>query len=132
PDQGPSPLAQMAPAVDRKCWRLAGRYAAGAVVLAALGLWIAGAALWLLWPALSLALVAAIHAVLGAGGFQQGPDGRMSLAARGLLAPWLLASGRAATIDEAVAALRRVRPRVVLDAAARAAIVAAAARGPQA
>jgi len=239
PDQGPSPLAQMAPAVDRKCWRLAGRYAAGAVVLAALGLWIAGAALWLLWPALSLALVAAIHAVLGAGGFQQGPDGRMSLAARGLLAPyrlaawinsrlwtrgdtsaavrdgvsvgrlpsrretaafatvvslcaelpipagsppchafpmldlvtpepltlrraaasiaeaqargtvlvccalgysrsaaavatWLLASGRAATIDEAVAELRRVRPRVVLDAAARAAIVAAAARGPQA
>ena len=48
------------------------------------------------------------------------------------VATWLLASGRAATIDEAVAELRRVRPRVVLDAAARAAIVAAAARGPQA
>jgi hypothetical protein len=195
-----------------------------------------GAALWLLWPALSLALVAASYAVLGPGGFQQGPAGRMSLAARGLLAPyrlaawinsrlrtrgdtsavvrdgvsigrlpsrreaaafativslcaelpvpaggppchafplldlatpepatlrraalriaeaqargtvlvccalgysrsaaavatWLLASGRAQTIDEAVAEIRRVRPRIVLDEAARAAIAAAAARG---
>jgi len=239
PDRGASPLAGVAPAADRRRWRLAGRYTAGSVVLAALGVAIAGAGLWLLWPALSLALVAASYAVLGAGGFQQAPDGRVSLAARGLLAPyrlaawinarlwtrgdahallrddvsvgrlpsrreaaafativslcaelsgpgggppchafpmldlvapepatlrraaatiaaarargtvlvccalgysrsaaavatWLLASGRAATVDEAVAELRRVRPRIVLDEAARTAIAAAAARGPQA
>jgi membrane-associated phospholipid phosphatase len=239
PDQAVSPLATMALTVDRERRRLAGRYAAGAAVLAGLGVWIAGAGLWLLWPALSLALVAVSYAVLGAGGFQQGPDGRMSLAARGLLAPyrlaawvnarlwtrgdagvlvrdgvsigrlplrreaaafttlvslcaelsgpgggppcrafpmldlatpepatlrraaasiaeaqargpvlvccalgysrsaaavatWLLASGRAATVDEAVGQIRRVRPRIVLDDAARTAIAAAAARGKQA
>ena len=49
-----------------------------------------GAALWLLWPAVSLALVAANYAVFGAGGFQKGPDGRMSLAALALLAPYLI------------------------------------------
>jgi hypothetical protein len=42
--------------------------------------------------ALSLALVAANYAVLDAGGFQQAPDGRMSLAASGLLAPYRLAA----------------------------------------
>jgi membrane-associated phospholipid phosphatase len=109
PDRGSSPLATMALAVDRKRWMLAGRYATGSAALAALGFWIAGAALWLLWPAVSLALVAANYAVLGAGGFQQGPDGRMSLAARWLLAPYLPAAwinSRLWTRNDSSAAVR--------------------------
>jgi protein-tyrosine phosphatase len=58
-------------------------------VTAALALWIGGAALWLIWPTVSLVLVAANYAVFGAAGFQKGADGRMSLAARVLLAPYL-------------------------------------------
>ena len=79
PDGRPSPLAQVSlhpraqaarpgdalRALAPPLWRIAG---------IALG----GAALWLLWPAVSLALVAANYAVFGAGGFQKGPDGRMS------------------------------------------------------
>ena len=45
-------------------------------------MWIGGAGLWLLWPAVSLVLVAANYAVLGPEGFQKDADGRMSLAAR--------------------------------------------------
>jgi protein-tyrosine phosphatase len=41
------------------------------------------------------------------------------------VATWLLASGRATTLDDAVAQIRRVRPRIVLDADARVAIAAA-------
>ncbi len=52
-------------------------------------MWIGGAGLWLLWPAVSLLLVAANYAVFGPAGFQKGPDGHMSLAARVLLAPYL-------------------------------------------
>ena len=44
---------------------------------------------WLFWPSLALALVAANYAVFGAAGFQKEADGRMSLAARILLAPYL-------------------------------------------
>ena len=44
----------------------------------------------LLWPAISLALVAANYAALGQAGFQKRPNGRMSIAARLLLAPYLL------------------------------------------
>jgi protein-tyrosine phosphatase len=44
------------------------------------------------------------------------------------VAAWLVASGRAASLDEAIAEIRRLRPRIVLDAAARAAI-AEASRG---
>ena len=64
---------------------LAARYAVAAAALAIAGIALGGAALWLLWPAVSLALVAANYAVFGAGGFQKGPDGRMSLAALALL-----------------------------------------------
>src|SRR6185369_15620795 len=52
--------------------------------------WLGGGfALWLLWPSLSLALVAACYAGFGAQGFQKSSDGRLSLAARWLLAPYL-------------------------------------------
>ena len=42
------------------------------------------------------------------------------------VACWSLRSGRYAGVDHAIDAIRRVRPRIVLDAAARAAIDAAA------
>ena len=69
---------------------LAARYAVAAAALAIAGIALGGAALWLLWPAVSLALVAANYAVFGAGGFQKGPDGRMSLAALALFLPYLI------------------------------------------
>lgn len=70
---------------------LAARYAAGAALLATLALWPApGAVLWLLWPALSLALVALNYLGFGARGFQMGRDGRMAWAARWLLLPYRL------------------------------------------
>jgi hypothetical protein len=42
------------------------------------------------------------------------------------VASWLVMSGRAANVDEAIAQIRKARPRIVLDEAARDAIVAAA------
>jgi hypothetical protein len=53
---------------------------------------ICGAALWLLWPAQSLLFVAAAYAFLGAGTFQKDRHGRLSLAARALLWPYLAAA----------------------------------------
>jgi protein-tyrosine phosphatase len=75
---------------DPRRWRLAGFYAAGALLcfLAALGA--RGWALWLSWPAVSLALVALNYAGFGARGFGMGPEGRMNWAARWLFAPYRL------------------------------------------
>jgi protein-tyrosine phosphatase/membrane-associated phospholipid phosphatase len=69
--------------------RLALLYAGGALACAAAALAGGGAWLWLGWPALSLALVAACYAGLGPAGFQKGADGRLRAAARWLLAPYL-------------------------------------------
>jgi hypothetical protein len=49
---------------------LAARYLIGGLVIAGLAVWIGGAGLWLLWPAVSVLLVAANYAVLGPEGFQ--------------------------------------------------------------
>ena len=89
PERGKSPLATAALATDRRRLVLATRYLIGGGLIAALAVWIGGAGLWLLWPAVSLVLVAANYAVLGPEGFQKDADGRMSLAARLLLAPYL-------------------------------------------
>ena len=92
PERAKSPLATFAIATDRRRLVLAGRYFAGAAATAALAVWIGGGTLWLLWLAVSLLLVAANYAMLGADGFQKDADGRMSLAARLLLAPYLAAA----------------------------------------
>ena len=89
PERGRSPLAMAAVATDRRRLVLAARYLSGGVLAAALALRIGGAGLWLLWPAVSLVLVAANYAVFGPEGFQKSADGRISLAARVLLAPYL-------------------------------------------
>jgi protein-tyrosine phosphatase/membrane-associated phospholipid phosphatase len=90
PDQLVSPLRCAALANDRRRWRLAGRYASGAGLLAAIAFALGGAWLWLLWPSASLILVAFIYLAIGPMGFQKGPDGRLSLATRALLAPYLV------------------------------------------
>ena len=69
--------------------RLAIRYGLGAVAAAGLALWVGGWALWLLWVAGSLALVAAIYAFIGEAGFQKQANGRLALATYWLLAPYL-------------------------------------------
>lgn len=49
-------------------------------------------ALWLLWPALSLFIVAMVYACLNSSAFQKNSDGTMSVAALILLAPYLIAA----------------------------------------
>ena len=50
---------------------------------------IGGNGLWLFWPAVSLFLVAANYAFRDAAGFQKSPSGKMALASRWLLAPYI-------------------------------------------
>jgi len=89
PEWGRSPIATTELAADRSRLVLATRYLIGGGLIAALALWIGGAGLWLLWPAISLVLVAITYAILGPAGFQKDARGHMSLAARLLLAPSL-------------------------------------------
>ena len=90
PDGSTSPFAGASFAPDRRRLVLAFRYAAGAVALAVLAVALGGWGLLFFWPALSLGLVAANYAFLGADGFQKRPDGSMSLASQLILAPYLL------------------------------------------
>jgi protein-tyrosine phosphatase/membrane-associated phospholipid phosphatase len=69
--------------------RIAAFYLLGAAAAVVMAMAIGGSGLWLLWPALSLGLVALIYAAIGAQGFQKGDDGRLSLAVRWLCAPYL-------------------------------------------
>ena len=70
--------------------RIAAVYAMGAAILAFAALQLGGWQLWLLWPALSLTLVALNYLGFGAAGFQKRSDGTMPLPTRLLLAPYLL------------------------------------------
>lgn len=92
PDEGRSPLLSARLAPQRQRVRLALRYAVGALVLAVPAFAWAGAWLWLLWPAVSLALVALNYLLFDATGFQKRVDGRLSPAARWLFAPYLAAA----------------------------------------
>ena len=74
---------------DRQRLRIAAYHLVGAMVAAALAKTLGGVGLWLLCPALSLALVALCYAAIGAEGFQKRANGRLSLAARWLFAPYL-------------------------------------------
>lgn len=81
---------------DKRRRTLAWRYAAGALLLLALTVvatpLVGAAAWWLLWPALSLALVGLNYLGLGARGFQMDGAGRMAWPARVLLAPYRVAA----------------------------------------
>ncbi len=77
------------PHVQRRL-RLAMFYFCGSAVLFVTGLIWGGLGLWLLWPALSLLLVSIFYTLLGSDGFQKSPDGKMNLAIKWLLYPYLL------------------------------------------
>jgi protein-tyrosine phosphatase/membrane-associated phospholipid phosphatase len=92
PLEGTSPLQGARLATEKKRWRLALYYLLGAMACSAPAFAGKGAWLWLLWPAVSLLLVALNYAVLDAVGFQKRADGRLSAAARWLFAPYLAAA----------------------------------------
>jgi membrane-associated phospholipid phosphatase len=83
------PIAQWHWTRDPLRQRLAVLYASGALLLGTLALRVGGEALWLMWPSVSLLLVALAYVAIGAGAFQKGTDGRLSVAARWLFAPYL-------------------------------------------
>lgn len=93
PAKRASPLAGFRFTDDPKARRLAACYAAGAAACLALTIWTTrdfGAGLLLLWPALALGIAAAGYAGAGAGVFQKGEGGHISLASRWLLLPYRL------------------------------------------
>lgn len=90
PEDYRSPLAACAVTGDPVRHRLALRYGAGALLLAAAGAVGGGWALWLFWPAASLALVAVVYACMNEEAFQKSPDGSLNPAAWWLLAPYVL------------------------------------------
>ncbi len=92
PMRAASPLRAIQLARDPARWRVAALYAFGAALLAWAAFALGGAALWLLWPAVSLLGVALGYALLGPLVFQKAADGQLSMAARWLFAPYLLAA----------------------------------------
>lgn len=109
PDAGPTPFAsagRSSPAARR----LAGRYLLGALACAGLAGLLGDGALWLLWPAVALSLVALNYACLGPAGFQK-HDGRHSLGAALLLAPYTLG----AWINSRLWTRRRPAPDPIAD-----------------
>jgi protein-tyrosine phosphatase len=88
PDEENSPVSGMAFTRDRDRRRLALFYFIGAVACTALA-FLGGAWLWMSWPAAALFLVALNYLLIGPRGFQKAANGRLSLGARWLLAPYL-------------------------------------------
>lgn len=75
---------------NRRRLRLAVCYLFGALLMILAALGSHGAALWLAWPATALLLVALAYIGWDTNMFQKRPGGHLSLAARWLLAPYLL------------------------------------------
>jgi protein-tyrosine phosphatase/membrane-associated phospholipid phosphatase len=93
PADRPSPLAGFRWTRDHKALRLGSYYGLGALIfilLTAVGLHQSGVFLFLLWPALALALVALGYLGAGPGIFQKGTDGRITLASFWLFMPYRL------------------------------------------
>ncbi|MER9326968.1 phosphatase PAP2/dual specificity phosphatase family protein [Mesorhizobium sp. M0488] len=93
PRDGKLPFSGARPTSNAKARRLALFYALGAVVALA-GAWfgalLSAVALFLLWPALALAIVAFAYAGAGAKVFQKSAGGHVFLASRVLLWPYRL------------------------------------------
>lgn len=111
PDEGPSPLRTAHLAAMAQRWKLAGFYALGSAVCATPAFTLGGTWLWLLWPALALAMVALNYALFGAAGFQKRADGSLSPAVRWLLAPYLAG----AWLNSRLWTRRHPQPREVAD-----------------
>ncbi|RZI32673.1 phosphatase PAP2/dual specificity phosphatase family protein [Pseudomonas orientalis] len=92
PLEHPNPLRNARLTRDPKRGWLGARYALGALALMLLALALGGWGLWLLWPAVSLGLVATNYWLLGVEGFQKRSDGQLTSAARWLYAPYLAAA----------------------------------------
>jgi hypothetical protein len=88
PDDTRSPLSSMHLARDSRRLRVAAHYAVSAIVFGAAAS-LGGAFLWLAWPAIAMALVAIGYAFIGASAFQKDASGRLTVGAKGLLAPYL-------------------------------------------
>src|SRR5262249_2137170 len=89
PDRGSPPWTSAAMTTDARRRQLAARYAAGAALCAFVALSRGGAALWLVWLTVALALVALCYIAVGPEGFQK-RGARHSLASAVLLAPYTL------------------------------------------
>jgi protein-tyrosine phosphatase/membrane-associated phospholipid phosphatase len=111
PVEHPSPLLNARLTRDPKRWRLGLRYGLGALALAVLAFGMGGGWLWLLWPAVSLALIKANYVALGAAGFQKRADGRLTPAARWLYAPYLAA----AWINSRLWTRKHPQPDLIVD-----------------
>lgn len=111
PVEHASPLLSARLTRDRKRGWLGARYGLGALALVLLALTLGGWGLWLLWPAVSLALVAANYWLLGAEGFQKRDDGQLTPAARWLYAPYLAA----AWINSRLWTRRHPQPDLIVD-----------------
>ncbi len=85
PDNAPAPRPASR---DSRTAKLSAAYAAGSLLMIAAAAWIGGVAWWLLWPAGSLAIVAAAYAT-GRPELLRKVDGRMQPAMICLLAPYI-------------------------------------------
>ncbi|MBD2785911.1 phosphatase PAP2/dual specificity phosphatase family protein [Xenorhabdus sp. DI] len=81
---------QWQPSQDRYARKLFGYYAMGSFLFTLMAYGLGGVFWILLWPAISLLMIALGYAGLGSTVLQKQPDGRMSLSARWLLAPYQL------------------------------------------
>ena len=111
PVEHPSPLLNARLTRDPMRWRLGVRYGVGALLLAVLAFVLGGGWLWILWPAVSLALIKANYFVLGAWGFQKRADGQLTPAARWLYAPYLAA----AWINSRLWTRKHPQPDLIVD-----------------
>ncbi len=79
-------------AIEPRRLRLAAYYMLGALTFTTLAFQFGGLALWLLWPAVSLLLVASCYIYYGSSGFQKNGKGKLSVASKWLMYPYLLAA----------------------------------------
>lgn len=88
-EDGTTPVAGATLTRDPRQRKLAAFYAFGALAFIVPALSLGGWALWLFWPALSLALVSLAYLVFGPTTFMKDETGRMGWPARLMLAPYL-------------------------------------------
>ena len=89
PETGDSLLARAQLTRSSRRRELSLRYLAVAALIAVAAVTLGGWVLWLLWPAGSLAIIAAIYAFLDKDAFQKTQDGALSAASWALLAPYV-------------------------------------------
>ncbi|OEO25891.1 serine/threonine protein phosphatase [Pseudomonas sp. J237] len=107
----PSPLSSLRLTEDPKRWRLASRYGVGAAIIAIPAFALNGVWLWLIWPAVSLLMVALNYALFDAAGFQKRADGRLNPATRWLFAPYVAT----AWVNSRLWTRKQPQPNLVID-----------------